>query len=76
MTLNIVYTHDGFSPDHCLQVSVESLGSNESQLEIDMCCGLPENSGLSGTGKIYWIDMEKNIDEPVLLSDMICSPKN
>lgn len=43
---------DGFSPDHCLQVSVESLGSNESQLEIDMCCGLPENSGLSGTGKV------------------------
>lgn len=77
MTLNIVYTHDWrVLPWPLLQVSVESLGSNESQLEIDMCCGLPENSGLSGTGKIYWIDMEKNIDEPVLLSDMICSPKN
>lgn len=78
MTLNIVYTHDWRTvlPWPLLQVSVESLGSNESQLEIDMCCGLPENSGLSGTGKIYWIDMEKNIDEPVLLSDMICSPKN
>lgn len=42
----------GFSPDHCLPVSVESLDRNGRQMEIDMCCGLPENSGLSGTGKI------------------------